>query len=111
MVVSSAAGFGMSIMQTFQESTAQESSRVGAGGGGQAIIFREQGMTFGYISMTKKTLRIIHVLVGRINYLTGTSVHNRLDFHHSLKSGLRSSSRRAWAPFLKASGNQAYVHH
>ena len=71
MVVSSSAVFGMSIMQTFQESTAQESSRVGAGGGGQAIIFREQGMTFGYISMTKKTLRIIHVLVGRINYLTG----------------------------------------
>ena len=28
------------------------------------------------------------------------SVHNRFDFCHSLKSGLCSSPRRAWAPFL-----------
>ena len=40
-------------MQTSLESTAEESTRVGAGGGGEAKIFRGQGMTFGYISMTE----------------------------------------------------------
>ena len=105
-------------------SAAAESAWVRAGGGGHAKIFCGQIMTFGYVSMTELTLRAIHVLVGRINYPTGRisqmsqmsqiivqSVHNRLDFHHSLESSLQETSpRSAQALFLEASDNRVYVH-
>ena len=51
--------------------TAEECTKVWAGGRCEAKMFHGQEMTFGYISMTELTLRAIHVLVGRKNYPTG----------------------------------------
>ena len=60
MVVSSAAVFGMSRMQTFQKTTAEESTWVRTGERCEAKMFS-----------VELTLRTTHVLFGRINYPTG----------------------------------------